>query len=42
MSGGNPLRPDEEERRQGPTWERWTWLLLMGAFLILWALARPS
>ena len=39
---GNPLPPDEEERRQAPTWERAFWLVVVAALLALWALARPS
>lgn len=39
---GNPLPPDEEERRQAPAWERWFWLLVVACLLALWALARPS
>lgn len=42
MSGGNPLPPAEEDARQRPLWERWFWLIVVGALLTLWALARPS
>ena len=42
MTGGNPLPPDEEERRQAPGWERVFWLVLIAILLGLWALARPS
>ena len=39
---GNPLPPDEEDRRQAPVWERAFWLVVIAALLGLWAWSRPS